>query len=137
MSAYTLTKQQMITLPSGHDQAAYPGEVVICRNGQPIEIATDAVFRRRYEVIEPGLALPKNTVEWLEAKLGLGSTTNPAALCAAVQRLADISIGTIAITFTPSQLEEIKARAEKRGLSVEAELQRVVERLAGDAFWTV
>lgn len=62
----------------------------------------------------------------LEAILGGGHLTDAADLVAKVQRLADIQIGQIRVRFTPGQLEELKSRAERNGISVAEETRRIV-----------
>jgi hypothetical protein len=71
----------------------------------------------------------------LEETLPLGCTQSPSSLVAAVERLASLRFGDIRIPFTPGQLQEIQHRAAKRGRTVEAEMQAVVDRIRDELFY--
>lgn len=89
----------------------------------------------KYEIVEEGLLLPRALCVQIEQTTGIGTTQSAAKLVPAIERLARISIGTIKIEFTPGQLEEIKRRATKRGITVKQELQRCVDRVKDEIFF--
>lgn len=89
----------------------------------------------KYEIIEEGLVLPRETCVQIEKTTGIGTTQSVEKLVAAIDRLARVSIGSVRIEFTPGQLEEIKHRAEKRGITVKQELQRAVDRVKEEIFY--
>jgi hypothetical protein len=118
-----------VTIAEAGDWLIYQGEHVLDR-------VPDATFDRHYSREETeGLRLSTATCQALEETLGLGATAAPDRLIKAVQRLAKITIGRIAISFTPGQLEELKRRADKRGHTPERELKDVVERIKQEIFW--
>jgi hypothetical protein len=83
----------------------------------------------------PGLPLSAADCRQLDDLLGLGATRSGPDLVRAVERLASLRFGDIRIPFTPGQLSEIQHRAEKRGRTVQAEMQAVVDRLQDELFY--
>jgi hypothetical protein len=83
----------------------------------------------------PGLHLTLAECQRLEDRTGLGSTRSAEALIAAVERLASLSIGEVRLPFTPGQLEELVWRAQKRGRTLESEVQAVVNRIRDELFF--
>lgn len=81
-----------------------------------------------------GLLLSAADCRAIEETTGFGTTRSPAALRAAVERLATIAIGDIRLAFTPGQLEEIAHRAGKRGRTIEQEMKAVVDRIEDELF---
>lgn len=79
--------------------------------------------------------LPPAHCHRLEETLGLGATRDTANFVAAVERLASMRVGDIRIPFTPGQLAELQHRAQKRGRSLEAEMQAVVDRIQDELFY--
>jgi hypothetical protein len=93
-------------------------------------------FPAPYEIVAEGtLTLTKTEREALEAVAGVGTTQTGASLLAACQRLARIRIGDVTIPFTPGQLEELQARAVKRGQTTAQAMQAVVDRIKDELFW--
>ena len=70
----------------------------------------------------------------LEESLGVGSTRSPTTLLAAIARLAQIEVGRTKIVLTTAQLEELKARAEKRGLTFPEMLREHAEAVKESLF---
>ena len=94
-------------------------------------------FPAPYEIVDTQtLHLSAADRERLERTTGLASTRTAADLLAAVERLAKIQIGSIAIEFTPGQLEELARRATKRGHTIRQELELAVDRVKGEIFHT-
>lgn len=124
-----------LMLPSGQITFPKPTDWLVIRNEQVIDVCDDAHLASGYQIIEEGTFLPKAVCVEMETITGLGSTRNPAELLKAVDRLARISIGGVKIEFTPGQLEEIKHRAGKRGLTVEKEIERIVDRIKDELFY--
>jgi hypothetical protein len=83
----------------------------------------------------PGLQLSSAEIRALDDLLGLGATRSGPDLVKAVERLASLRFGDIRIPFTPGQLAEIQHRAAKRGRTVQAEMQAVVDRLQDELFY--
>lgn len=111
------------------------GDWVVYQGAQPVAAIPDPDFPHPYEVVADGiLLLDVRQREAIEAITGIGSTRTPADLLAAVERLARIRIGEVAIPFTPGQLEEIAYRAEKRGISVQRAIQDVIARIQDELF---
>jgi len=81
-----------------------------------------------------GLQLSPADCNRLEEITGFGSTRSPEVFLAAVDRLASMRFGDIRVPFTPGQLEEIAHRASKRGRTVQAEMQAVVDRIQDELF---
>lgn len=136
LTAVRLATDQKVVLPDGRTIPAVAGDWLITRGRLTIDVVGQAQLAERYSLVDAGERLLTTAVcTRLEQTLGLGATTNIDNLIAAVERLAKISIGTIAIDFTPGQLEEITYRAIKRGRTVEQELQAVVDRIREEIFW--
>lgn len=112
-----------------------PGDYLIHRGAQVIDVCDEATLKRSYMVVEEGLFVPKETCDLIECITGVGTARTPKELLAAIDRLAFIEIGGIRIQFTPGQLEEIKHRAEKRGYTVAQELGRIVDRIKDEIFF--
>lgn len=125
-------------LATGRVEQAHPGDWLISRGSTIFQVLTPAAFDSLCEpVVEGGLFIPPVSCAILERTLGVGSCRSLAALQTRVDQLARLEIGGIRVDFTPGQLDELAHRAAKRGLTVEEEVRRVVEKLSGDLFWTV
>ncbi len=126
-----------VTFPDGTGAVVHPGDWLVSLGHSPAFDVIPAVsFPGPYEVVtESALTLSRADCEALEATLGIGTTRTPAALLAAVQRLARLSIGSVDLPFTPGQLEELKTRADKRGQTLQQALQAVVDRIKDEIFW--
>lgn len=75
--------------------------------------------------------------EQIEQILGPGLLLNAQDLLDKVRRWAGITIGDVRLDFTPGQLEEIAARAERLGITPEEEVRRIVRRMEEQFFWSV
>lgn len=75
------------------------------------------------------------TCRQLEDFLGLGAVQSAPDLLKAISRLASIRVGDIRIPFTPGQIGELQHRAAKRGRTLEAEMQAVVDRIRDEIFY--
>ena len=80
------------------------------------------------------LVLDSDTLGVLETRLGVGATRSVASLLAAVDRLATIEVGRIRLDLSPSQLEELKGRAKKRGILLAAMLKEHAQALQDGLF---
>lgn len=120
---------------AGEGVSLRAGDWLIVRGTTAVGWALGGNLVEHYEIVPEGdLALPMAVRQRIEKTTGIGSTNSPAALAGAIERLASIQIGTIAIEFTPGQLEEIRHRASKRGHTVEQELRAAVDRVKGEIF---
>lgn len=123
-------------LADGRHQTIGPGDWLITRAKQIIDVIADRQLRERYQVIDAGaITLPLATCEQLDTTLGLGATQTPERLVAAVERLASLSIGEVKIDFTPGQWTEIATRAKKRNQTIPQAVQAVVDRIKEEIFW--
>lgn len=125
------------TLADGTPCYARVGDWVIYggQGAQVIGVIAPADFPAPYEIVTEGsLTLSRAEREQIEATTGVGTTQTAAALLAAVQRLARITIGEVALPFTPGQIEELQHRAQKRGQTVQQALQAVVDRIHDEIF---
>ncbi len=59
---------------------------------------------------------------------------NAAALIEAVSALAELKIGRIRLRWTPKQLSELKSRAERWRMPIDAYLEQVVTQIAEDVW---
>lgn len=135
LSAFQLTAPEAFTLPDGEDVRGRNGEWVLLHGLIVVDVIPPAMFAERFEeVVENTLTIAGTVRARLEKALGFGSTLTPEHLAAAVERLARLSIGTIDLDFTPGQWEELQHRASKRGISLEALVQQVVDRITSE-FW--
>lgn len=136
LTAYQLTKEADVILPSGHGIRAYPGEWVVCRNDRVVDTLSAARFQQFYEPIgDPAFVLAPADRTTLEKILGFGTTRDSSTLTGAVSRLAVLSIGDVTKNFTVTQWEEIARRAEKRRMTVPQYMEHLVEKLLQD-LWT-
>ncbi len=128
---------RIVTFPDGTGAAVHPGDwLVSLGSAAPFDVIPSASFPGPYEVVtDSALTLSRAYCEALERTTGIGTTRTPAVLLAAVQRLARLSIGSVDLPFTPGQLEELKARADKRGQTLQQALQAVVDRIKDEIFW--
>lgn len=138
LAAYQLTEDDIFQSPNGLEELeGHPGDWVIVNGTVVIDVVTDAAFQRRFEPVDSeGLVLSGQHQTRLARHLGLGSTETADHVTAAVARLAQLRIGEIDVDFTPGQWEALKHRAEKRGLSVDALMRQIVDKITQD-LWTV
>lgn len=116
--------------------ATQPGDWIITQGKLVLDVLPDKVFPGPFELVhEGGLLIPPVDREAIEAVAGIGACRSSLELVRSVQRLARIQIGGIDVPFTPGQLEELAARATKRGRTVQQELQAVVDRIRDELFW--
>lgn len=124
-----------VKFETGAQWTANPGDWIITIGESIIDVRADKDLLTYYEDIVEGTMLPRATCVQIEAVTGIGTTRNALELQKAIDRLASIAIGGINLQFTPGQLEEIRHRAQKRGTTVEQELQRVVDRIKDELFF--
>ena len=113
------------------DQLASQATIV----GQTTE-AYAAQQLARWITVEPRdrvLVLKGAPLQALETQLG-GYLTTPDRLVDKVRALAGLQIGAHQIEFTPGQWEEIRHRAQKRGITVAEEIQQIWRKLQSEFF---
>lgn len=136
LTAVRIVSPQDVPLADGRVLAALPGDWLICRGRQQIDVVGDGILRERYQVVETGaVTLSLADVTRLEETLGVGNAQSTTRLLPAVERLAKIEIGHIRIEFTPGQLEEIALRAKKRNQTIAQAIQSVIDRIREEIFW--
>lgn len=89
---------------------------------------------RDYPTTARVLVLGTEALGALEDRLGVGATRSVASLIAAVDRLAQIEVGRIRLPLSPNQLEELKGRADKRGISLQVMLREHAAALQDGLF---
>ena len=135
-TAVKVTDRRDVTLSDGRTTTTFPGDWLVSRRKEAIDVVSDGALHDRYQVIELGaLTLTNACCTRLETTLGIGATQTVDRLVLAVERLAKIDIGEVKIDFTPGQLEEIAARAKKRGQTVKQSLMAVIDRIKDELFW--
>lgn len=128
--------KQMVVLASGEECVVAKGDWLIHQGDAIIDTATTNGLLTRYDLVqEAGLQLTQTDCALLERTTGLGSTRSVPELVQAVERLATLRIGEVRIDFTPGQLTEIHHRAQKRGITVEQEISRIVDRIKEELFY--
>lgn len=123
------------TFSTGVPWTAKPGDWIVTLGTELVDICAEEEFRLKYDEIVEGTLVPQGVCRQIEDLTGIGSTQTPEKLYQAVDRLARIAVGDVKIDFTPGQLEELKHRAGKRGLTVKQEIQRVIDRIKDELFY--
>lgn len=124
-----------VKFASGAEWTVQPTDWIISIGTDIVDVCPDKQFAGRYAIVEEGLLVPTKVCREIEETTGIGTTRNVTELLKAVDRLARVAIGDVKIPFTPGQLEEIKHRALKRGLSLQQEIQRIVDRIKDEIFY--
>ena len=136
LTASQVSVATAVELLDGQTVRLAPGDWLISRGAQAVDWASAKLFAERYELVTPtALAISAAICQRIERTTGIGSTKAPEQLVVAIERLASIKVGDVKIAFTPGQLDELAYRATKRGRSVEAEIQAVVDRVRDEIFW--
>jgi hypothetical protein len=128
-----------VLLADGRNVLAPTGHYIVRRGNQVVTVLPAALLGpgKDYEPLLDQISLTPEQKQRLERTLGLGTTRTTPDLITAVEALATISIGTVRVEFTTGQLAEIAHRAGKRGRTVQAELEAVVDRIKGELFHRV
>lgn len=136
LTAVRLASDSRVRLADGRDVQATAGMWLVNNGRITVDVLAQPQLTERYQIVDQGeRRLSAADCARLEQTTGVGSTRTPADLCAAVERLARITIGTVQVDFTPGQLEEIASRAKKRGQTVQQALQAVIDRIREELFW--
>ena len=129
--------ERMVTLRNDDSIRALPGDWIISREQQILDVVPDPAFLARYDPAdETSLQVMGDARGRLERTLGLGSTETVEHLVTAVERMARLVIGDVQIDFTPGQWEHLAHRAQKMGLTVDALVRRIVDKITSD-IWNV
>lgn len=98
-----------------------------------IDVISPFIFAETYEVVDDtALSLSAESRTVLATILGLAALENEKELVGAVGRLARLSIGKIDVDFSPAQWVELRYRADKRGISVQALVKQIVDKITQD-----
>jgi hypothetical protein len=135
LTAFQALEEVRVTLPHGLERRVYPGEWIVSRQGQAIDVLAPGAFEQFYEIKTGGLHIPPLAQATLEKQLGIGATSSVRNLLQAVDRLVDLRIGNVRLEFTPGQLEELQARADKNGWTLQEEVEKIVAHLSSEVFW--
>lgn len=137
LTAIPVVRPEVLTLPDGAVLTARPGEWIIARGNQVVDLVSQSELPKKYEPTEKeGLVVRGDLRVRLERTLGTGSTQTPEHLVTAVERMARLKIGDVQVDFTPGQWDEIRHRADKMGLTPSDVLKRLVAKFTQD-LWTV
>lgn len=124
-----------VVIADGSTVSYLAGDWLIQSGSIVLTVLPEKEFPGPYEIVQEGaLIVDKASREAFEAVAGIGSASTPAAMIQAAQRLCRIAIGDVNIPFTPGQIEEIKFRAEKRGITVQRAIQDVIDRIKDELF---
>lgn len=99
---------------------------------RPLEEVAAQYLKRAVPLLPIGgraLVISGHELELLEGLLGLGSLLNDKDLLKKVERLAGISFLHCRLPFTPNQLEALKEKADRQGLTVEQLVERAAPRI--------
>jgi hypothetical protein len=137
-SAYQLHARTVCTLGKQDRKiVGEPGDWVVTQANDILDVLPADVFRHQYEIADEGsLTISGKDRALIEQTLGIGSTLDSSRLVGSIVRLARLSIGEIAVDFTPGQWEELDHRAKKRGLTVENLVKQIVAKVTQD-IWNV
>lgn len=113
-----------------------PGQWVVCDGQTVLDVLDAPVFDKAYLRTETGLVLSTETRAQVETLLGPGSTRSSDEFLLALKRLARIHCGEIDLPFTPAQVEELKARADKQRIPLDAYVRRLLDRFTQD-LWSL
>lgn len=92
----------------------------------------------RFATLPPAqrvVVVTKDQLAQVEHLLGGGQITTAAQLLERIEGYAAITIGQVALDFSPAQKAEIAHRAQKRGVSPKEIVQELVEQITGQLFW--
>lgn len=112
-----------------------PGDWIVTIGADVVDVVSEKDFTQKYELVLDGTLIPRDQCTVIEEITGVGTTRSADELYRAIDRLARIAIGDVRIPFTPGQIEEIKHRAGKRGLTVKQEIERIVDRIKDELFY--
>lgn len=130
------TVASVVDLVDGRQIPAMYGDWLITKGDQILDVVPETKLQETYEVVfTGGLKLSAESCRLIEDRLGPGVTGSDDALLAGIARMAAIRIGEVEVSFTPGQLEELAARAVKRGVTVKQTIEAVVARLRDELFW--
>lgn len=111
--------------------------MVLLQDGFVFDAMPIEEFQRMWEVLpDGGLTLTSEDQAAIEKACGFGSTRDSQSVRLAVEKLARLQIGEITVTFTPSQWDDLKNRAQKRGLKLDVYMRGVLDRWLQD-LWTM
>lgn len=98
-----------------------------------LDLLTERLLQRAAQVLphqgERAVVVSGESLEALERILGGGSVFSGADLAKKIERLAGISFFHVRLPFTPNQLEALRDKAERQGLSVEELVNRTAPRV--------
>lgn len=125
-----------LTLSDGTVRSVTPGEYLITTTtNHVIDVVTPATLTKQYEILQDSLSVSQAARRTLEDRLGPGTAENENTLVAAVLRATAVTLGGIALDFTPGQLEELTHRASKRGRTLHQELAAAVDAMKDQLFY--
>lgn len=137
LTAIPVVRPEVVTLPDGTVFTAKPGEWLIAKGNQIVDVVSQTQLANQYEATDKdGLLIRAAARTRIEQVLGHGSTETPEHLITAVERLAKLRIGKIDVPFTPQQWDQIAHRAGKMGITSEALVRRLLDRFTQD-LWTI
>lgn len=133
LTAYQATAGESVKLFSGVKVYVHPGMWVVANGSQIVDVIPEELFKERFEAAATdSLIIPGEVRAALEQTLGFGSTESAQTLATVAGRLARLSVGDIAIDFSPGQWDVLKHRASKRGITTEALVRQIVDKLTQD-----
>ena len=126
---------QLVRVASQRLIQTRPGDWLVEDAGTLLDVCTDQDLRKKYDLQESGQLILSPTIRrQFEDLLGIGSTESGDRVLALVARLAQLQLGTLTISLTPAQAEEIARRAARNNLTPQQGVQRVLDRLQEELF---
>lgn len=109
------------------------GSWIVCQGSTTKKVCSPRLFADTYDIVDDtALALSAESRTTLATILGLAALENEKELVGAIGRLARLSIGTVDVDFSPAQWVELRHRADKRGISVQALVKQIVDKITQD-----
>lgn len=107
------------------------------RQGRTLDQTVTAQLARFRELPPgaPAVIVGGDLLARIETYLGAGPIADGTDLAAKVERLAGVTFHGVHLDFSPSQLEELKYRAERQGRTVESLCVEIVKQMQEQWFW--
>jgi hypothetical protein len=132
-TAVPVVSTHTAVLPLGTEVTASVGDWTITQGERVVDVVSGKELYRKYDPVgSDGLILRTDHRSRIDRTLGIGSTETPDHLVTAIERLARLRIGDVRVDFTPGQWEHLQHRAGKMGITTDALLHRVVERITSE-----
>jgi len=136
--AQPILSDGLILLAGGIRRSGHAGDVRITNEaGEAIDVISADLLTEFYEDVKSdAFALTPDQITRCAKVLRFGATKSAEEFTQAVESMAKVAIGGVKVEWTPGQIDQLKHRASKRGVSVQAYIQSLVEKFMQD-IWTL